>query len=109
MSYDAKTGQYVIIRTGTFSNRDGTDPTFVRKRLTVVCLSYQWGEHEVVRGPNACSLSVGRLYKMNMKPGPDLLITLEDPGNVYTFSIAEGDGDNRVIQLFSVLKYEVLP
>jgi hypothetical protein len=86
LSYDAPTHQWIILRNGTF------DGKYLTKRLTVACSSYKWGDHEAVTGPDACHLQVGRM----MIPGG-------------TLSITEGDGPDRVVQQFTILKYEVLP
>jgi hypothetical protein len=107
-AYDAATQQWTILRTGTFSNGEGKPPTFLRKRLIVVCDSYQWGERERIRGREACHLEVGRMYtpNLNTSKGQDVMHVWELPGE--KISITEGEGD-RVAQQFSILKYEVLP
>ena len=105
LSYDAATHQWVILRTGTF------DGKYLTKRLTVVCSSYKWGDHESVTGPEACHLQVGRLIIPNPLPPAgkhnEFLDVFEMPSE--TLSITEGDGADRVMQQFAILKYEVLP
>lgn len=105
LSYDATTHQWVILRTGTF------DGKYLTKRLIVVCSSYKWGDHEPVTGPEACHLQVGRLIIPNPLPPAgkhnDFLDVYEMPDEI--LSIVEGDGAERVMQQFAILKYEVLP
>jgi len=105
MSYDANTHQWVILRTGTFEGK------FLRKRLTVVCDSFRWGDRQSVLGPDACHLQVGRLIVPNpfrkdgdLKPFIDVF---EMPNEV--LSITEGTGADRIVQQFDIKKYEVLP
>lgn len=105
VGYDAATHQWTILRTGTF------DGKYLTKRLTVVCASYKWGDHESVTGPEACHLQVGRMITPNPLP-PDgkrqeFLDVYEMPSE--TLSITEGDGAERVMQQFAIVKYEVLP
>ena len=105
LSYDAGTHQWIILRTGTF------DGKYLTKRLTVVCSSYKWGDHEPVTGTEACHLQVGRLIIPNPLPPAgkrsEFLDVFEMPSE--TLSITEGDGADRVMQQFAILKYEVLP
>jgi hypothetical protein len=60
----------------------------------------------MIRGTDACHLQVGQLYALNMKPGKFELVT-EDPDEKLV--VMQGEGDDRVWQQFSILKYEVLP
>jgi hypothetical protein len=105
LSYDAATHQWIILRTGTF------DGKYMTKRLTVVCSFYKWGDHEMVTGPEACHLQVGRMIIPNPLPPAgkhqDFLDVFEMPSEV--LSITEGVGADRVMQQFTILKYEVLP
>ena len=105
VSYDAATHRWVILRTGTF------DGKFLKKRITVVCSLYKWGDHDAVTGPEACHLQVGRLIVPNPLPAEgkrqEFVDVYEMPNE--TLSITEGDGPNRVSQQFDILKYEVLP
>jgi hypothetical protein len=75
----------------------------------VICSFYKWGNHEAVDGPEACHLQVGHLIVPNpfAKNRDDFLLVQEMPSEV--LSITEGDGENQVMQQFSILKYEVLP
>jgi len=98
--YVAATHEWTILRTGTF------DGKYLRKRLTVRCSSYSWGQHDPVNGPEACHLEVGRLIVPNSKR-EEFLDVYEMPGEI--LSITEGTGADRVIQQFDILKYEVLP
>lgn len=103
VSYDGRTHEWTIIQTGTF------DGKLIKKRLVVQCESYQWGNHPHVDGLEACHLVVGRLMVPNSfmqdRKGP-LLDIFEMPDEV--LSITEGDGDNRVMQQFKILKNEVV-
>lgn len=105
VSYDAATHQWTILRTGTF------DGKYLTKRLTVICSSYTWGDHESVTGPEACHLQVGRMIIPNPLPPEgkrqEFVDVYEMPDEI--LSITEGDGADRVMQLFTILKYEVLP
>ena len=105
VAYDARTHEWTILRTGTF------DGKYLRKRLTVVCSWYKWGDHERVDGPEACDLQVGRLIIPNPFPPPEkhreFLDVFETSAD--TLSITEGVGADRVMQQFTILKYEVLP
>jgi hypothetical protein len=104
LSYDAQTRQWIILRTGTF------DGKYLKKRLTVVCSLFKWGDHEAVTGPDACHLQVGRMMIPNPLPAGkrnEFLDIFEMPDE--TLSITEGYGADRVMQQFRILKYEVLP
>ena len=105
VSYDAATHQWTILRNGTF------DGKYLTKRIMAVCTLYKWGDHEAVTGPDACHLRVGQMMIPHPLP-PDgkrdeLLDIFEMPDE--TLSITEGDGADRVVQQFTILKYEVLP
>ena len=105
MGYDGQTHQWTILRTGTF------DGKYLRKRLTVVCTFWQVGERESVKGPEACHLEVGRLlvpYRATPLANPEDFVDVSELADE-TLSITEGEGDNRVMQQFTILKYEVLP
>jgi hypothetical protein len=105
IAYDAATRQWTILRTGTF------DGKYLTKRLIVVCASYTWGDHESITGPEACHLQVGRMIIPNpLPPGgkrQEFLDVYEMPSE--TLSVTEGDGADRVMQQFTIVKYEVLP
>jgi hypothetical protein len=105
VAYDARTHQWTILRTGTF------DGKYLRKRLTVVCSLFKWGDRESVTGPEACHLQVGRMIIPNPLPPAEkrqeFLDVFEMPDE--TLSITEGVGADRVTQQFIILKYEVLP
>jgi hypothetical protein len=103
LSYDAGTHQWTILRTGTF------DGKYLRKRLTVICASYKWADHESVTGPEACHLVVGRLLVHNIDPPnfQNFLDVWEMPSEI--LSITTGTGPDRVIQQFDISKNEVLP
>jgi hypothetical protein len=96
---------WTILRAGTF------DGKHLRKHLTVVCSLWKWGDREPVTGPEACHLEVGRLIIPNDSPPPgkpaEFLDVMEMANE--KLSILEGDGDDRVMQQFTILEYEVLP
>lgn len=104
VNYDAKTHEWTIIRNGTF------DGKYLTKRITAVCSSYRWGNHESVQGPDACHLLVGRTMISNPLPPPEKRSDFLDVDEMSseTLSITEGVGADRVMQLFTILKYEVL-
>jgi hypothetical protein len=104
MSFDSTTGQWIILRNGTF------DGKYLTKRITAVCEYYRWGSRERVGGPNACSLRVGSLmvprYGLDEKGNvKTVLYMFEDPDYL---SIIEGDGEERVSQGLRILKNEVV-
>jgi hypothetical protein len=103
-SYDSTTGKWIIIRNGTF------DGKYLRKRITAVCAFYKWGDHEAVAGAQACSLRVGQMLVPNPLPGEgkrgDFMDIWEPSPD--TLSITTGDGSDRVLQQFTILKEEVL-
>jgi len=105
ISYDAATHQWIILRTGTF------DGKYLTKRITVVCSFFKWGDHGTVTGPDACHLQVGQMMSPNPFPPEgkrdEFLDISEMPDEV--LSITQGEGTNRVMQQFNILKYEVLP
>jgi hypothetical protein len=104
VAYDNSTHQWTIIRSGVFSGK------YLKKRLTVICNSYQGGNREAVTGPEACHLQVGRLIVPNPYPPNDkryeFVDVLEMPHA--TLAITEGDGEYQVSQQFTIVKYEVL-
>lgn len=103
--YDARSGEWTILRTGTFSGE------YQEKRLTVVCAFFKWGNREAVPGPQACDLRVGRLLESTV------FTKAKEAGANYVFidetadhlSITEGEGNNQVLQDFRVVRYELLP
>lgn len=105
VGYDAPTRQWTIMRNGVF------DGKYLRKRLIVVCYSYRWGNHESILSENACHLQVGKLIVPNPMQGKgkeqEFVDIYERPDEM--LSITEGRGDDRVLQQFKILKYEVLP
>ncbi len=103
VSYDAATHQWVILRNGTF------DGKYMTKRITVVCNSFHWANHELVTGPDACDLQVGSMIIPNPFPKKpqDFIDVIEDSSQV--LGITKGYGADQVSQQFKILKYEVLP
>lgn len=106
INYDSRTHQWTLIRTGSFSDGASQPPRFMRKRMLLVCNSYQWGHREPVYGPDACNFNVGRLYSLNLQKGSYLL---PDETSNDTFTIIEGWGPDAVMQQFTVLRNELLP
>ena len=72
---------------------------------------YRWGGREAVTGPDACHLQVGNIIVPNPLPPEgkreQFVDVYEMPSEM--LSITEGDGAERVVQQFDILKYEVLP
>jgi hypothetical protein len=104
LSYDKPTGKWVILQTATY------DGVRVKKRLTVVCAFYQWGDHEAVDGPQACALNVGQLLVPNETLAKDtraefLAVWELSPDRL---AIVQGDGEDKVSQQFVILKEEVV-
>lgn len=104
LSYNSTTGQWIVLRNGTF------DGQYLTKRLTLLCEYYKWGNQEATTGSNACSLRVGRLLVPNFgldgkSDGKSVLYIFEDTDRL---SIIEGSGEERVTQGFRILKNEVV-
>jgi hypothetical protein len=103
LSHDTKTGEWVILRNGTF------DGKYLVKRITAVCDFYRWGNREMVKGPDSCDLRVGAMIVPNqfVKDGNEFVDVYEmSPEHM---AITKGQGENRVSQQLTILKYEVLP
>jgi hypothetical protein len=102
VGFDNATKQWTILRNGTF------DGEYRVKRLIAVCDFYKSGTHEPVSGPDACNLQVGRLIVPNMlaKDRKKFLDVYEMSTD--RISITEGDGDDRIMQQFTVMKYDLL-
>jgi hypothetical protein len=96
VSYDAATHQWVILRNGTF------DGKYMTKRITVVCNSFHWGNHELVTGPDACDLQVGSMLIPNPFPRKpqDFIDVIEDSSQV--LGITKGYGADQVSQQFKI-------
>jgi hypothetical protein len=102
ISYDSRTGKWVIIRNGTYEGR------YLVMRITAVCSSYQWGKREPVYGPQACDLSVGQFLASNTNPTiPQDFVYIFETGSE-RLNIIRGEGDDRVMQLLEILKCELL-
>jgi hypothetical protein len=103
ISHDTKTGEWVILRNGTF------DGKYLVKRITAVCSYYRLGNGEMVEGPDACDLRVGEMMVPNplAKDAKDFLDVWEMPTD--TLVITKGRGSDKVTQSLSILKYEVVP
>jgi hypothetical protein len=105
VSYDSSDHHWVISRNGTF------DGNYMVKHLIVECVMYQWGKREPVRNSEACHLQVGQLIVPNPIPDPkkpdEFVDVFEMPNSM--LSITEGMGSNRQMQIFKIVKYEVLP
>lgn len=101
LSHDTKTGEWVILRNGTF------DGKYMVKRITVVCDFYKSGDREIVKGPDACDLQVGALMVPNAtdKKKPYLDVYEMSPERL---AFIMGWEPNHVSQQFVILKYEVL-
>lgn len=104
MSYDSKTHEWTILRTGWLSDGESNPSQFVRNRMVVVCncrIDMRLGR-KTLDGTDACNLQVGRLYATNGLPGD--FVRVYEP-NADTLSIQEGGA----VQQFAILKNEVLP
>jgi len=106
VAYDGVTKQWTII----YSDYDSAVGTSHRKRFVVVCDSYKRGDHDYLRGPDVCDLQVGELIDSNSSgKGQDhIYIDVTDDQQLY---IAQGEypDDERTVQFFNILKYEMLP
>ncbi|MCX6544428.1 MAG: hypothetical protein NTV05_08435 [Acidobacteria bacterium] len=103
VSHDTKTGEWVILRNGTF------DGKYLVKRITAVCNYYQWGNGKRVEGQDACNLRVGEMLVPTVAPdrGKESLVISELSSEWLT--IIRGQGPEMVIQTLKIVKYEVLP
>ena len=87
--------------------------SLLHKAMTVVYSFYKSADHEADTGRDACHLQVGRM----MIPSPfppagkrnEFLDIYEQASVDEKLVITEGDGVDRVMQEFTILKYEVLP
>jgi hypothetical protein len=104
------------------SSHIGSEWTFSRKafeetparRVTAVCTTYHWAGHEPVLGEDACALAVGRglvepLQKLAIPKSPTARLPMIDFLEGGFISVAEGDGSDRIMQLFKVNRDEVVP
>lgn len=106
VSYDFNTGQWVVIRTAIFDGKR------IRKRLTMVCDFYKWGDRDPATGPHACELHVGELMVPHHQP--DAQGTYQNFVDVWEMSadrlsVVHGDGPDKVSQQFVILRNEVVP
>jgi hypothetical protein len=103
-SFETATAKWTIIRDGTF------DGMHMKKRLTLVCALYKWGDHEAVTGPQACSLRVGQLLVPNPLPGEGKRSEFLDIWEMSPdrLAITQGDGPDKIEQQFLILKEEVV-
>lgn len=105
VGFDAATHQWTILRNGTFGGK------YLVKRITAVCLCYQWDNHKTVYGPDACNFQVGQIIVPNPLPPPgeeDKLVDIWEMGGG-DLSVTVGHGENRVQQLLKIVNEEVLP
>ncbi len=103
MSYDSRSGEWIILRDSTFNG--------VRqvKRMTAVCSFYKHGNSETVTGAQACDLQVGTTLVPNTIPRVREKSFLD----IYEMSpdrlsIMDGEGPDSVIEQFTILKQEVV-
>lgn len=106
VSYDGRTAEWVVVRTGTY---DGEHQT---KRMTLQCDFYKWDDHEAVSGPKSCDLRIGRLmvdnsYEFFSGKSKDHFQIDEMSSDLIAFT--KGTGDKRVAQHFMILHQEMLP
>jgi hypothetical protein len=79
-----------------------------RIRYFLVCDFYQWGNHEAVKDPTACDLSVGEEIAPNplqTRPGDFLDVWARQD----TLSITKGTGSEQVVEQFIIRSAKVLP
>jgi len=105
VSYDSRSGTWVVIHSGRVGGE------FRRNRLLRACDLYKRGEHESQIGPHACDLRVGEL--LVSKHSPDEQGTYRDFVDIWEMSndrlsIDRGEGANRVLQHFVILKSEMV-
>lgn len=105
ISYDSLTGKWKIIRTGYPGGTNTPDTTIL---LTAVCSSHTHGD-AMSRGPEACSLAVGRLYT------PNAVHPRSPSDYVYTeqfddqLTIAVGANPGREYNFLRIIQQEVVP
>lgn len=101
--YDAQAHQWTIRRDGKFEGK------YLRKRLTVSCLSYKYGNRNAVTGPEACHLHVGRFMIPRISPDDNPNFDIVESPDGHMLAITEGEGANREWQQFQIVRYEALP
>ncbi|MBN8924372.1 MAG: hypothetical protein J0I96_14945 [Rhodanobacter sp.] len=103
---------YAVVENDSSSNTwvvDAIDRVEKKRiRYVHVCDFYRWGNHEAVAGPTACDLSVGDEIAPNpFQRRPGGFLDVWPRGN--TLSITRGQGDDRVVEQFSIKSAKVMP
>ncbi|WP_158794457.1 hypothetical protein [Granulicella sp. L60] len=105
VAYDGRTKEWTIIDSDIDSETNKTH----RKKLIVVCKSYKLGDHDFLKGSDVCDLQVGQLISTFIpKKDADREHVFIDASDNQLY-IARGDGDQKIVQFFDILKYEMLP
>ena len=78
-------------------------------RYLLECSYYKWGDHEMVKGPDSCSIYVGQVLvpKRDAKD-PQAFVDVDGSQNDWLI-ITEGSGQDRVTQGFKVLSAQLEP
>ena len=79
-----------------------------RIRYFLVCDFYHWANHEAVKGPTACDLTVGEEIAPNPlqnRPGGFLDVWPRQD----TLSIPKGTGNDQIIEQFTIRSAKVVP
>lgn len=94
--------KWVIIRNGTF------DGKYLRKRMTVRCISSRIGDERANIGDSACYLRVGDVLLPNhgKSTGPGSADIIETGDGL---TITKGTGSSALAQQFVILNNEVIP
>jgi len=101
-AYDGKTKQWTLVDKHPENNQLNC------REIHLECESYQWAEKPMVRGEDACNLPVG----MDIARVTDLSKPLDAPRldilDNNTAAIQEGKGDDKIVQLFRILKDKIV-
>jgi hypothetical protein len=75
----------------------------------LMTVSYKLGDHDFLKGSDVCDLQVGQLISTFIpKKDADREHVFIDASDNQLY-IARGDGDQKIVQFFDILKYEMLP
>jgi hypothetical protein len=77
-------------------------------RYTLICSYYKWGSHELMKGPTACALNVGRVIVPKVAPDKREESVDVFPTHDYV-TITEGEGEDKIMQGFDILSTSVEP
>lgn len=78
-------------------------------RYLLECSYYEWGDREMVKGPDSCSIHVGQvLVPKHDAKDPQAFVDVDGSQNDW-LTITVGNGQDRVMQGFKVLSAQLEP